>query len=472
MAKDKVKIMLYEKGTTGLTEYDGFISEAYNTKLNWPGCYPLYNRLRRSNPEVTMVRQAFTAWARQIDVEVDLPDKPTDDDKRYQEFVQSVFEDVEGGTAGFMENLVSQVPFMGWGWWSVVPGYRDPDWIAPGEDDWRSEYDDNLVGLRRLAWRDQSSFDGWLLTDNGRVTGFKQTDWPNPTIELKKADSLHITYGDGNNPEGLAPLEAVWRLERLKYGFEVVMGIGFEHASGHLSVKKTEAGTLSDSDKGMVERAAKAILAAQQGNYALWPKGLEGEIMDVGFSAAPALLKTIQYYSVMTLGVFIMQWIALNALVEFGSNASMTDSTELAIMTFNSMMDGFANQVDAQLGRKLYAWNAGAFPELTRRPKIRFTHINKAVALNDMGQFLEKMKTIMPITVDDIVAVRKRSGFLPETYEDSEIVSEPGQFKPPAMDPKNEDDNPDDPEQNTRNAQVAQAVLRQALELSSRSQRQ
>ena len=87
--KEPVKIMLFEKGSSGLNEYSGFVQEAYNTKLTWPTVYPLYNRLRRSNPEVSLVRLAFMSWARNIDIEVDAPEEPTADDLAYKDFLLS-----------------------------------------------------------------------------------------------------------------------------------------------------------------------------------------------------------------------------------------------------------------------------------------------------------------------------------------------------------------------------------------------
>lgn len=68
-------------------------------------------------------------------------------------------------------------------------------------------------------------------------------------IILPLDNSLHITFGDANNPEVLSPLEAVWRLERLKYGYEVVMGIGSEHSAGRLKIQKIENRVLSESYK-------------------------------------------------------------------------------------------------------------------------------------------------------------------------------------------------------------------------------
>jgi hypothetical protein len=418
-----------ETGELGLKQYGGFVNEAYNTTLYWPSVQPIYSRLRRSMPEIVMVRNAFTSWARNIDIIVDLPEKPTDDDKKYQDFIYEVFSDIDGGENGFIDGLVNYVPFYGWGWWEVVPGIRSGIWKAPDQDKWKSQYDDGLIGLRRIAWRDPSTFYGWEFDDTKHLTGMKQSLYGKQPLTIPLEKSLHMTYGDPNNPEGLSPLEAVWRLERIKFGLEVIQGIGFEHAAGYLNVLKTEGGELSNADRTNVKNAARAILTAQEGNYALWPKGISGKVEDIGFQAAPSLLEAIKYYSILTLSVYTMQWIALNTMTGTGALASAQDSSQMGVFTFNAMMDGFASQLDEQVGKRIYNWNKDSFPNLTERPALRFSHIDKSVSMTDMGTFLAAVKDIVPLGDDDLVAIRKRSGFLPETLPPEEEV-EP---EPPAV---------------------------------------
>jgi hypothetical protein len=241
-----------------------------------------------------------------------------------------------------------------------------------------------------------------------------QRDFPKLPVYLPLENSLHLTFGDPNNPEGQTPLESIWRLEGIRRGLEVVQGIGYEHAAGYLNVKKTETGTLTDADKTNVRNAAKAILTAQEGNYATWPFGMDGQVMDIGFAAAPSLLEAIRHYSILALSVYTMQWMSLNTMTGSGSLAAVDDSSSMGVFTFNAMMDGFAAQYDQQIGKRLWEWNKQYFPNATKRPTIRFSHINKALALGEMGAFLQQMNGIMPLGDDDMKAIRKRSAFLPE----------------------------------------------------------
>jgi hypothetical protein len=454
-------ISLIEKGSSGLKSWSGYIAEAYNQQLYWPAAYPVYSRIRRSMSEMVMVRQALSTWARNVSVDISLPDNPSDDDKKYKDFIFSVFDEVEGGFGRLIDTIVNNVPFYGWGWFSVVPARRDPSWIPPNKgDDWRSESDDGLIGLRRFAWRDPSSFFRWEMNDNKRVLGMHQQDPPLPPVYLDNASSLHLTFGDPNNPEGLSPLEAVWRIERIKHALEVIQGIGFEHAAGYLNITKTESGTISDDDKTNVHAAARAILSAQEGNYALWPFGIQGEVKDINFAAAGNLLEVIKYQGVLALSCFTMQWMALSATTGAGSFAAMQDSSNMGVFTFNAMLDGFASQLDAQVGKRLYEWNKMSFKGLTKRPKIVFTHIEKEAQLSELSQFISSMNGFMPMGEKDWKAIRKRVNFLPKDIP--EMEDKPTNQQPPEqpLPPPGGDGQELTPEEI---AQQAQDVVEQAM---------
>jgi hypothetical protein len=174
-----------EVGTLGLAAYSGFVEKAYTTELRWPTCYPVYNRIRRSDPEISIVRGGYTALARRMEIQVVGPDEPTDDDNHLAEFYESELSNMEGGVTRFLETCVGYTPFLGWSWWWIAPGIRRRDWRPPDDDPWRSEADDGLVGVRRLAWRDQSSFQQWDLDDaTGRLRGMIQNDFPNPAVTI------------------------------------------------------------------------------------------------------------------------------------------------------------------------------------------------------------------------------------------------------------------------------------------------
>ena len=407
-----------EIGTQGLQMWSGFVQEAHDAELYWPYVYPLFNRIRRSDPEIGgIVRPAFAALARGVKLDWETPDDPSSDDKRAQEYAQTLFDDMDGGSELLIETIASYVPFMGWGWWEVVAGVRNPAWRPPDkEDDWRSSYDDGLPAIRRLAWRDHASFERWEADEaTGRVMGMVQHDYPNPPVVIPLDRSLHLTFGDPVNPEGLSPLEAVWRLERIKYGLEMVQGMGYEHAAGYAKFQTTAA--LTAEDKSNITEAARAIMTAQQGNYIRLPGHVTADIMDSGFQVAPAILEAIRYYGLLKLQVFAMQWMSVATTAGAGALAAHSDSSDMALTLYNAMWEGFAHQIDRQLGKRIFNHPlvAARFPGMTKRPKCVAVPVEKTIPLNLLSQFVAQIAPVVPMDDDDMIAIRRKSGFLPES---------------------------------------------------------
>lgn len=436
-----------EIGSTGLEAWGGWVKMAYATELTWPTCAALYNRIWRSDPEVGIARAVLDSMSSQLDIRFELHpeiETPTDDDKRAVDFGNQVLSDLEDGIGKWINSCMKRVPFYGWGWWEAPLGLRSAGWSPPDQGDpWRSQYDDGLVGYRGLRFRHYSSFSNWELSDDkGRLRGMAQFDPPNPLVTIPLDRSLHVTFGDSDNPEGLAVMEPLWRLERYKFNLEVVQGIGFEHAAGHVSITAEE--DLGAQDEARIKKAVRALLTAQEGNYAAWPKGVKGEVIDVPFSAAVALLDAIRYYGIVKLGLIFMQWAALGTMSPYGSYASMTDASEFFLSVFNSMAEGFVFQADAQIGKRLYELpvNAAAFPDMTRRPRLVVSKAQKAVKLADLGQFLQVYAAIAPLSDDDLVAIRKKSDFLPETLPEADEA--PEEAEPKAETPEEEEPDSED----------------------------
>lgn len=427
-----------EIGSTGLQQWSGIIAEAYNTALQWPGVATDYNRLWRSDPEVAVGRNVLQAFSSKASASFVLPerdDPPTDDDKRACEFGNQALEDIQGGFTSWLSSCMVRVPFYGWGWWEAPAGVRSQEWKAPDGDDWRSSYNDGLVGFRKLAFRHYKSFYSWEWDEaNRRLLGMNQLDVYNPTggvVLIPKERSLHVIFGDRENPEGLATLEAMWRLERLKYGLEVIFGIGAEHTAGFLSVT-SEKEELNEKDHAAIRRAAKAIMAAQEGNYAAWPKGITGDLVDVPFAAGNVILDAIRYYSILKLALLNMQWMAMGTLSSFGSYSSSNDASNFFISLFNAMVAGVIKQADEQIGKRLFEFptNKAAFPGMTRRPELKSTPVQKDIPLAEMGQFLQSVSAIMSLGDDDLIAIRRKSEFLPEQLPEKPVEMPQAKPKP------------------------------------------
>lgn len=413
-----------EIGTSGLPVMAGYVQAAYNADMRMPAAYNEFERLRRSDPEVAMVGRAFSALVGQQQIIVQPPEKPNDAEMRATEFLAQALDEVLGGMEAFKQTLIGYVPFFGWGWWEVPLGVRSSTFKSA--DGWTSRHNDNLVAPRAFAFRHPSSFYRWQIDDyTKRLRGFEQQDTPNPMVVIPLERSVHITLGDAVNPEGLSPLEALYRLERYKYSLEIILGIGFEHSAGH--VKFSIKDQLDADAKSLLSTAARAILSAVEGNYITEIMGkFEANVIDVPFAASSAMLEAIRYYGLLKLQVFNMQWIAIATTAGTGAYSAAADASQMGVMAYNGMTESAVGQMSRQLVKRMFDHpvNAAAFAGMVNRPRVVITPVEKSIALNELSQFVAQISPVMPMSPADIAAIRRKSGFLPEMDEVDEANTE------------------------------------------------
>jgi hypothetical protein len=411
-----------EIGTLGLSAFGGYLQKAYNTKLFWPSVEPLYSRIWRSDPETTIVRTLFAALTGQQELTWELPQQvggqelePNDVDKRQLDFAHTLTDDIRGGLHEWLTECNGRTSFYGFGMWEMPLGLRREGWTPP-DSEWESKHNDGLVGLRGLNFRDYSSFMKWDMDDRtGQVRGFVQYDPPNPQVTIPINNLLHVIYGDSTNPEGLATMEALWRLERVLYQYQLIHGIGSEHAAGYVKFLVKEE--LNTEAKATVRQAARAILSAQEGNYIteIMDK-FEANIIDTSFQAAPAILDAIRHYSLLKLALYGMQFAGMNTISDTGSYSALQDSSSMALLIFNAMSEGFVKQANEQIARRVFGnpINKAAFAGATRLPVLNVSRIEKVYGLDELGRFAQAVESVFPLGDDDAVAIRKKSGVLPE----------------------------------------------------------
>jgi hypothetical protein len=151
-------------------------------------------------------------------------------------------------------------------------------------------------------------------------------------------------------------------------------------------------------------------------------------MMDVPFAAGMPLLEVVRYYSILKLALMGMGWLAnASGISGVGSFASVKDSSEMAVLLFNAMAADMVRQMDEQLWTRLFNYpvNKAAFPNLTARPRLKLIPLDKDVPLMELGQLSQALKAIMPMGDEDWLAIRKKTGFLPNILPEKEIVMEP-----------------------------------------------
>lgn len=408
-----------ELGQVGYEVLGGGLELAYTRELRWPDVEPIYSRLWRSDPETVLVRAFLSAAASGVRLSWVSPKNPNAADMEALAFAESLDADIPGGIAGWLRECMERVTFFGWGFWETPLCLRKKNWAPPGGGKqgrgWASRYDDGLIGIRRIAWRDYSSFDGWEFDEeSGDATGFRQVVAGKDAQTIPLDRGVHVTWGDSTNPEGLPMLEALYRLEAYKRRLEMVMGIGFERSAGY--VKFTVKEKPNETDKAFIRQAARSLLSAQEGNYLTDIEGrFTAAVIDSPFGAAPNIMEAIRYYGILKLALFGMQFVAMSSLSGAGSYAALNDASSMAILLANTTKDALVAQFNDQVVTRLFSipTNAKRFGGMQSPPQLVATDLAKTTNLPELAAFVQAIGAILPLYPEDIAAIRERSGLLP-----------------------------------------------------------
>ena len=155
---------------------------------------------------------------------------------------------------------------------------------------------------------------------------------------------------------------------------------------------------------------AREVLTAKEGNCIRRPGHVVAEVSDVDVAAASAILEAIKYYGVLKLQMFSMQWAALSATTGTGSFAAKKEDTQMFVLYFNSMMEGFASQLGEQLTPHLFGMNAEHFPQMTAPPHLTISKLDKSIGLEELSRWIKAMKdTGFDLYDQDALWIREKS---------------------------------------------------------------
>jgi hypothetical protein len=198
-----------EIGTTGLKQYGGFVLEEWLRELSGRREAWAYREMLDNDPVVGGIMFAIKMLARKVSWRVEGNDERA-------EFVWSVMHDMSQTWVDFVCEALSMVPY-GWSFHEIVYkrrlGYRrhSPRLATPEtEEDQQpasSQYNDGLIGWRKLPARAQETLLRWIFDGYGSPVAMEQIDWHGGrhVIPFEKG-LLFRTETTRNNPQGRSVL--------------------------------------------------------------------------------------------------------------------------------------------------------------------------------------------------------------------------------------------------------------------------
>lgn len=183
------RIKLNEQGFTGLRTSNGRILDEANQAFRYPNFIKTVQEIRH-NPTVGSAMQVYRMMISRVNWRV-VPHKDANEvEKERARIVGTMMHDMEGSWKGFMEEVV---PYLEYGF-----GIHEKVFRRRLKRN-GSSYEDGLVGLRKIAPRNQETIEKWVFSDNGAdLLGVQQN--------ISNVENSY-RYQNQKNDNGLIPID-------------------------------------------------------------------------------------------------------------------------------------------------------------------------------------------------------------------------------------------------------------------------
>ena len=192
---------LSEIGTTGLVTYGGQISEEHLRQLAGTRGIKTFAEMRDNDDTVGAILFIIDKLLRNVEWHVEPSDK-SEEAKRVADFIDSCTKDMEHSWGDMISEILSMLPF---GWSTLETVYKVRSGLDTTNPSYYSEYNDGMVGWRKLPIRSQETLESWEFNEWGDTIAMNQLP-PLGGIRRIPANKflLFRTQSYKNNPMGRA----------------------------------------------------------------------------------------------------------------------------------------------------------------------------------------------------------------------------------------------------------------------------
>jgi hypothetical protein len=222
-----------ELGVTGLKRWSGYVDEEFLPALRGRKAIQIFKEMSENDAIVGSLLFSIDMLIRAVDWHVQ-PASSSQPDQMAAQFVESCMKDMSHTWDELVSEILSMLVY-GWSWHEVVYKKR----AGPNRNqELNSNYDDGLIGWRKIPIRAQETWLQWVFDDSGETTALVQLAPPTyQRTVIPRSKSLLFRYSTAkNNPEGRSILRNSYRSWYFKKRLEEFEGIGIERDLAGLPV--------------------------------------------------------------------------------------------------------------------------------------------------------------------------------------------------------------------------------------------
>jgi hypothetical protein len=386
-----------ELGATGLKRHGEDVFEEPLRKLQAEIGRKIYQEMTDNDPMVGAVLSTIDMLARQADWRVEPPEGEDGNDEGV-EFLESNMDDMSHSWGDLVSESLTMLSF-GWSWGEVCYKLRQGEKPQPGLS---SQYNDGRIGLRKIAFRAQSSLDGWDFDDDGGIRGMWQRpppDYDRRYIPIEKS-LLFRTVIRKNNPEGRSMLRNAYRPWFFKKRIEEYEAIRTERDATGIVVARVPPHMLrsdaSTEDQTLLTELKKIVRNLKFNEQAGMVFPLEYnedgneiyklEILNANVNR-PQLTRPIIDGKNQDIAMSMLADVLLVGHEETGSYALASSKTTLFATALGTFLDGIADVLNRHLVPRLFRLNGLPTDNLPQ-----FVHGDiESLDLEDLAKYIEAL---------------------------------------------------------------------------------
>ncbi|MDF5713562.1 MAG: hypothetical protein PUP93_06655 [Rhizonema sp. NSF051] len=410
---DVPTLSLGEAGYNGLNVLGGEILEECSKELRWPHAINTFKRMEKDGaiaPALAYVEMMIS----RVDWHVKIPEGYEEQLKDHAIFMRQVMNDMEHDFKSFIKQAVS---FNRYGFAPVEKVFR----LRYKEKG--SQYDDGLVGIRKLALRSQDTIQSWKFVNKGRdLAGLYQYINIPSSRDYNQGIDFVTNYEAGNvkfiprkkfmlfrhnpikdNPEGQSPLVGCWSAWKYKTAYQESEAISVAQDSNGFKVlylpPQYMAADATDENKAVFEHYKTVIrnmhqakesglilplIVDDQGN-----KMFEFEIKSVTGQKSYDTNAIIKRYTAEILTALFADFLALGS---DGSGSFSLAESKISVveMAIQSKLDEIKTQLNFDLAKQLFqlnGWSTEVMPEWC------YGEVGK-VSLDEISKFIQRTAAV------------------------------------------------------------------------------
>jgi hypothetical protein len=433
------RIKFSETGYVGLKEFDGLILEEARRDLQYPRANRTFQEMSQ-DATIASALSLFEMMISRVKWRVTPPEDATEEEKKQAKFLKQCMDDMDHSWFSFIKEVTSMFTY---GYCINEKVYRRR------QRKFGSRYDDNLVGIKKLPVRSQTTVKEWKFSEDGRdlLAVIQDTSLINDGFRLanslqfageieipRKKFLLFRTDVTRDNPQGRSPLAKVYQAWKYRKQIEESEAIGITRGLGGIPDFRLPAKFMSPdatADEKAVYEEVKRIGRNLQSNEqacVVFPSLYDDQgkpLFDWKLVGPPNASQYDTDQAIVRWDNKILQALFADILQmgnSKGGSFNLADSkSSIMQMAVEARLKEIQDVLNADLVPQLFALNQWS---LERLPSFEFAQV-KEEDLDVISKFLQRTASVglVEITPENINKIAEWVGLPSRSLSDEDVDS-------------------------------------------------